>query len=295
MATRVVDVDGHESKYYRVIKNIIEYSFAGNKNIKIVFFDCDWFEPYHGTRENNFGMVEVKHARQLHGCDPFVLAHQVEQVYYMSYPCEKLSAWWVVYRVNPRERLHTPDDSSYNENRVPFDEVYQDDELPCSFNINLDLTLNSLVGDANDVTLPEQRKQTLRKAKKCKILNILYISYYVLYISYYVFDEYSLVLVLNRMSKRLKSVTKKLFGGKSSRVLPMDTLFHCCSTTGRRRAEMMRHMDPSLVGSSTRSPRDEVTFSFSYHFSNMKLLTSLHLIFLGGEQLAVGGGGRGHL
>jgi hypothetical protein len=58
---------------------------------------------------------------------------------------------------------------------------------------------------------------------------------------------------------------------------------------------MMRHMDPSLVGSSTRSERDEVTFSFSYHFSNMKLLTSLHLIFLGGEQVAVGGGGGGHL
>jgi hypothetical protein len=91
------------------------------------------------------------------------------------------------------------------------------------------------------------------------------------------------VLVLNRMSKRLKSVTKKLFGGKSSTALPTDTLFQGCSTTGRRRAEMMRHMDPLLVGSSTRSQRDEVTFSFSYHFSNMKLLTSLHLIFSGGE------------
>jgi hypothetical protein len=56
---------------------------------------------------------------------------------------------------------------------------------------------------------------------------------------------------------------------------------------------MLRHMGPSLVGSLTRSQRDEVTFSFSYHFSNMKLLTSLHLIFLGGEQLAARGGGGG--
>jgi hypothetical protein len=38
---RAVDADGHESKYYGVIKNIIEYSFAGNKNMKIVFFDSD--------------------------------------------------------------------------------------------------------------------------------------------------------------------------------------------------------------------------------------------------------------
>jgi hypothetical protein len=152
----------------------------------------------------------------------------------MSYPCEKLSAWLVVYIVNPHERLHTLDDSGYHENRVPVgevDELYQDDELTCSFNINPVLALNYLVSNANDVTLPEQRKQTLRKTNKHKILNIIcisyyviYILYYVFYISYYVFNEYSLVLVSNKMSKRLKSVTKNLFGGKSSRVLPTDTL-----------------------------------------------------------------------
>jgi hypothetical protein len=61
----------------------------------------------------------------------------------------------------------------------------------------------------------------LAKKKKCKILNVLYISYYVLaisycvlYISYYVIDEYSLVLVLNRMSKKLKMIIKKLFKKK---------------------------------------------------------------------------------
>jgi hypothetical protein len=182
----------------------------------------------------------------------------------MSYPCEKLSARWLVYRVNPHEWLNTPGDSGYHENQVSdgeLDEVYQDDELLCSFNINPDLALNSLVGDANDVTPPEQRKQTLRNTKKSKILNILYILYYVtyvlyyvLYISYYIFDGYSLVLVLNRMLKRLKSVTKKLFGGKSSsRALSTNTLFQGCSTTSRCRAEMMRHIDPSLVGSSTPS------------------------------------------
>jgi hypothetical protein len=134
-------------------------------------------------------MVEVKHVHQLRGCDPFVLAHQVEQVYYMSYPCEKLSVWWVVYRVNHRERLHTPDDSGYHKNQVPageVDEIYQDGELSCSFNIDPKLTLNSLLGDANDVTVPEQRKQTLRKKKKRKILNVLYISYYIHAIPYYI-------------------------------------------------------------------------------------------------------------
>jgi hypothetical protein len=81
----------------------------------------------------------------------------------------------------------------------------------------------------------------------------IYILYYILYISYYVSDEYSLLLILNSMSKRLKSVTKKLFEEKSSRTLPMNTLFHGCSTAGTHQAEVMRHMDLSLVGSSTHS------------------------------------------
>jgi hypothetical protein len=71
------------------------------------------------------------------------------------------------------------------------------------------------------------------------------------------------VLVLNRMSKRLKSVTKELFRGKSSRSMPTDTLFKVVVLPIDA---MMRHMDLSLVGSSIRSQRDEVTFSFSYHF-----------------------------
>jgi hypothetical protein len=116
-------------------------------------------------------MVEVKHAYRLHGCDPFVLAHQVEQVYYISYPYEKLSAWWVVHRMNPHEQLHTPDDSSYHENQVPareVDEVCQVDELSCSFHIDPDSALNSLFGDASDVTVPEQRKQSLRKKRNVR-------------------------------------------------------------------------------------------------------------------------------
>jgi hypothetical protein len=41
------------------------------------------------------------------------------------------------------------------------DEVYQDDQLPCSFNIDPGSALFSLLSDANDVAVPEQRKQAL--------------------------------------------------------------------------------------------------------------------------------------
>jgi hypothetical protein len=74
------------------------------------------------------------------------------------------------------------------------------------------------------------------------------------------------VLVLNRMSKKLKSVTKKLFGGKS-RVGMVDTLFQGCSTATRRQVEILRHIDSALVGQTIYFQRDEVILIFSYHFA----------------------------
>jgi hypothetical protein len=41
----------------------------------------------------------------------------------MSYPCQKLSARWVVYKVNHWERLHTSGDVGYHENQVDAGEV----------------------------------------------------------------------------------------------------------------------------------------------------------------------------
>jgi hypothetical protein len=73
--------------------------------------------------------------------------------------------------VNPRERLHTPDDSGYHENQVvarEVDEVYQDDGLTCSINIDLDTSLNSLLDDANDVIVPKQRKHAHREKRNIR-------------------------------------------------------------------------------------------------------------------------------
>jgi hypothetical protein len=74
------------------------------------------------------------------------------------------------------------------------------------------------------------------------------------------------VLVLNRMSKKLKNVTKKIFGGKSREGMA-DTLFQGCSTSTSRRAEIMKHFDQSLVGQMVCFQRDEVILLFLYHFA----------------------------
>jgi hypothetical protein len=56
-----IDVEGCETNYYEIINKILEFSFTGNKELKVVFFDCDWFDSNNSIRQNEFGMVEVKH------------------------------------------------------------------------------------------------------------------------------------------------------------------------------------------------------------------------------------------
>jgi hypothetical protein len=91
------------------------------------------------------------------------------------------------------------------------------------------------------------------------IFHIIFLLYPIrifIFLSYYVFYECSLVLILNRMSKMLKSVMKKLFGGKS-RAGTADTLFQGCSFATSRRADIMKHIDPSwwVEGSAFRETR----------------------------------------
>jgi hypothetical protein len=86
----------------------------------------------------------------------FILAHQIEQVYYLSYPCQKLSAWWVIHKVNPRERLHTLGNAGYPNTSMlddDVDEVYQEEELPPSFIVDPGAGLDDLVGYADDIEM----------------------------------------------------------------------------------------------------------------------------------------------
>ncbi|KAL5647682.1 hypothetical protein ACJX0J_042037, partial [Zea mays] len=156
VVTRVVDDEGKVTNYYGLINDILEYKFFGDKQLKVVFFDCDWFSP-NTTQENQYGMVEVKHNDRLKGHDTIILAHQCEQVYYMTYPSKKkgLVDWRVVYKVNPRERLYAPGDAGYVESQIEQEvgaaEIFQDDELTSTFNVQTEMLEESLLGDQNDV------------------------------------------------------------------------------------------------------------------------------------------------
>jgi hypothetical protein len=78
VVTRPVDEQGREINYYGIIQNILVFGFAGDKKLKVFFFDCNWIDNVHGIQHNQFGKIEIKHNRQLLGNDNFVLAYQVE-------------------------------------------------------------------------------------------------------------------------------------------------------------------------------------------------------------------------
>jgi hypothetical protein len=169
VVTRVIDAEWWETNYYGIINKILEFNFARNKKLKVVFFDCEWLDNNSRTRQNQFSMVEVKHNEQLLGYDIFVLIHQVEQMHYLPYTCKKLSALWVVHKVNPREWLYTLADVGCHDTSVlcgEVDEVYHEEELPTSFIIEPGLGLNVLVVVANDdVHAPKKREQKATKKK----------------------------------------------------------------------------------------------------------------------------------
>jgi hypothetical protein len=83
------DTSGLATYYYGILQKIIEYMFGGNKELKVMFFECDWFDPVNDTRVDDFGMVEMKHESRYSG-NNLLFAHQAQQLYYLSYPHETL-------------------------------------------------------------------------------------------------------------------------------------------------------------------------------------------------------------
>jgi hypothetical protein len=67
---------------------------------------------------------------------------------------------WLVYNVNPRERLYTPGEDEYQFGHLEqVDEVFQKEDLPTSFHIDPVPALDSLVADTNDLTFPKRRRR----------------------------------------------------------------------------------------------------------------------------------------
>jgi len=108
-----------ELSYYGVILDIIELRYTGGN--KIALFRCDWYDTLRegvGYKKDHHGIVSVNMKRKLHTNEPFVLASQVTQVYYIK--CLKDPTWAIVIEAKPRNLYEMPENE---------DEPYQEDYI----------------------------------------------------------------------------------------------------------------------------------------------------------------------
>jgi hypothetical protein len=117
------DATSHVTNYYDILQNIIEYMLGGAKELKVVFFECDWFDPINNTKVDEFGMVEVKHGSRYSGSN-LLLAHQAQYMYCLSYPQTSLKNWWVIYYDILTQGLIRLIEYSYHQGTPSFPEAH---------------------------------------------------------------------------------------------------------------------------------------------------------------------------
>jgi len=100
--------DTEKNDYYGILTDIVEVHYTGFPRKMLVLFKCDWFDPTpnHGTKIDNYGIVEVRASRRYNNYDPFIFAQQAKQVYYTQYP-EGQHDWLVVIKTKARGTIQS--------------------------------------------------------------------------------------------------------------------------------------------------------------------------------------------
>ncbi|KAK9725530.1 hypothetical protein RND81_05G151100 [Saponaria officinalis] len=150
--------------YYGTLEEIIELRYCGEQRVyNAVLFKCSWMDnsPNSTNVHELYKLVEVNHVRKYGKYDLFVLAHQVNQIYFSSYPNTKndRNQWWAVFNTKARSQIDAPVDNI----------VFQDD-------ISSTPPLLSMV--LEDVVVPclneEEEEEEKKKKKKKKMMRSLF-------------------------------------------------------------------------------------------------------------------------
>ena len=98
--------------WYGVLKKIITLDFPGEK--EVIFFECDWYDVPAATKnksrgysKDQYGIIDIDTTRRRYVNDPYVLATQVEKVFYVK--CANKSNWSSVVRIKPRTLFSMPE------------------------------------------------------------------------------------------------------------------------------------------------------------------------------------------
>lgn len=87
--------------YYGILKNIIELDYTADR--RVVLFECVWVSKGKRLNEDNDGFILTNFTNVKHHNEPFVLASQVQQVFYVEDPVDP--NWHVVITTSPRIQI----------------------------------------------------------------------------------------------------------------------------------------------------------------------------------------------
>lgn len=103
----IVVVGENALDYYGLLREIIEVQYTGGN--RVTLFKCDWWDVHshgRGIIKDCFDFISVNTGRVLSN-DPYVLASQVGQVYYVEDVAKP--NWKVIVRANPRNYYDVPE------------------------------------------------------------------------------------------------------------------------------------------------------------------------------------------
>ena len=108
----VISTDG--SDYYGTFNNVVEIKYFGSEgSYRTILFKCDWIDnsPKGLVVHDLYKLVDVNPKLIMKGHNPFVLAHQVDQVFYAPYPSTKKdNPWMAVFKIKARSQIDAPID-----------------------------------------------------------------------------------------------------------------------------------------------------------------------------------------
>lgn len=100
-STRDMNPISSDLAYYGVLNDILELDYGGGR--RVVLFDCDWISKGKRLKQDDDGFTLVNFTNVKRHHEPFVLASQVKQVFYVEDPLDK--GWNVVIPTTPRDDL----------------------------------------------------------------------------------------------------------------------------------------------------------------------------------------------
>jgi hypothetical protein len=125
----VVSAEGstisENAEYYGILTEIIELQFLGGRRVPL--FRCKWvdiFNKKRGIKKDVYGLVSVNFKCLLRTNEPFVLASQASQVFFVK--DNLIKGWHLVVKMQPRDTYNVPPGNSDDEDNE--DEDYDDEE-----------------------------------------------------------------------------------------------------------------------------------------------------------------------